>query len=188
MLRLFSFVLFLLIITSNIAYAHPGNTAADGCHYCRTNCAKWGEVEGERHCHGGGESEPAVVQPKVAPFAAPVSTPRPVVSTPKPTLRPTVKPTIKPTSKPTATPIKCSDISDSVCSKSCTAGNDIDCCGKKTGYSWYENYGCYPSNTTQCSATQDNSCSSMCSAGSDYDCCLKLEGYTWYDNWGCYPK
>ncbi len=33
------------------AGAHPGNVAADGCHYCRTNCAKWGEVEGERHCH-----------------------------------------------------------------------------------------------------------------------------------------
>ena len=34
------------------AGAHPGNVAADGCHYCRTNCTKWGEVEGERHCHG----------------------------------------------------------------------------------------------------------------------------------------
>ena len=36
------------------SWGHPGNTAADGCHYCRTNCAKWGEVEGARHCHGGG--------------------------------------------------------------------------------------------------------------------------------------
>ncbi len=33
--------------------AHPGRTASDGCHYCRTNCDKWGEVWGERHCHGG---------------------------------------------------------------------------------------------------------------------------------------
>ena len=38
------------------ALAHPGNVAADGCHYCRTNCAKWGEVYGERHCHPGRQS------------------------------------------------------------------------------------------------------------------------------------
>jgi len=36
--------------------AHPGNTASDGCHYCRTNCAKWGEVENARHCHGSSSS------------------------------------------------------------------------------------------------------------------------------------
>lgn len=35
--------------------AHPGNTASDGCHYCRTNCDYWGEVYGERHCHGGAD-------------------------------------------------------------------------------------------------------------------------------------
>ena len=38
------------------AFAHPGNTASDGCHYCRTNCEKWGEDYGERHCHNGGSS------------------------------------------------------------------------------------------------------------------------------------
>ena len=32
--------------------AHPGNTASDGCHYCRTNCTKWGVAWNERHCHG----------------------------------------------------------------------------------------------------------------------------------------
>ena len=32
-------------------YAHPGRTEADGGHYCRTNCAKWGKVEGARHFH-----------------------------------------------------------------------------------------------------------------------------------------
>ena len=37
--------------TAGPAWAHPGGLAADGCHYCRTNCAKWGEVEGARHCH-----------------------------------------------------------------------------------------------------------------------------------------
>ena len=39
-------------LTASPAGAHPGNRAADGCHYCRTNCTKWGEVAGERHCHG----------------------------------------------------------------------------------------------------------------------------------------
>jgi len=33
------------------SFAHPGNTAADGCHYCRTNCDKWGVPWNERHCH-----------------------------------------------------------------------------------------------------------------------------------------
>ena len=40
-----------VVLTASPALAHPGGLAADGCHYCRTNCAKWGEVEGERHCH-----------------------------------------------------------------------------------------------------------------------------------------
>lgn len=35
--------------------AHPGGLADDGCHYCRTNCDEWGEVEGARHCHGGSD-------------------------------------------------------------------------------------------------------------------------------------
>jgi len=40
--------------------AHPGNTASDGCHYCRTNCSSWGEVYGARHCHGGGYTTPTI--------------------------------------------------------------------------------------------------------------------------------
>lgn len=43
------------------ANAHPGNTAADGCHYCRTNCDKWGVPWNERHCHNA--------KPKAAPKA-----------------------------------------------------------------------------------------------------------------------
>jgi len=31
--------------------AHPGQTASDGCHYCRTNCSRWDALEGVRHCH-----------------------------------------------------------------------------------------------------------------------------------------
>lgn len=34
------------------SYAHPGRTASDGCHYCRTNCDKWGVAWNRRHCHG----------------------------------------------------------------------------------------------------------------------------------------
>ncbi len=39
------------------AAAHPGNTAADGCHYCRTNCDQWGVGWNVRHCHGGRQSK-----------------------------------------------------------------------------------------------------------------------------------
>lgn len=35
-------------------YAHPGNTASDGCHYCRTNCDYWGVEWDVRHCHNDG--------------------------------------------------------------------------------------------------------------------------------------
>lgn len=47
------FLIAAFLIMPNIAVAHPGNTAADGCHYCWTNCDYWGEVYGERHCRGG---------------------------------------------------------------------------------------------------------------------------------------
>ncbi len=61
MIRRCFFVLILLLSISklfdvSIALAHPGNTAADGCHYCRTNCDDWGEAWDERHCHGGSSS------------------------------------------------------------------------------------------------------------------------------------
>lgn len=46
------------------AIGHPGNTAADGCHYCRTNCDKWGEVWNERHCHN---PKPITTTPKATP-------------------------------------------------------------------------------------------------------------------------
>jgi len=39
-------------VLATTIYAHPGRTADDGCHYCRTNCDKWGEVWNQRHCHG----------------------------------------------------------------------------------------------------------------------------------------
>ncbi len=47
-------LLFLIITMPYEAHAHPGRTDSNGCHYCRTNCAKWGLSNGEYHCHGGG--------------------------------------------------------------------------------------------------------------------------------------
>ena len=54
--------------------AHPGRTASDGCHYCRTNCDKWGEVYGARHCHSG--SIPTR-RPTFIPTPTPTPTPAP---------------------------------------------------------------------------------------------------------------
>jgi len=50
MSRLFLGIL-VLFVTPSLLSAHPGRTASDGCHYCRTNCEKWGVPKGERHCH-----------------------------------------------------------------------------------------------------------------------------------------
>lgn len=49
------FCLICLMVPSEV-YAHPGRTDSNGCHYCRTNCAKWGLSTGEYHCHNGGSS------------------------------------------------------------------------------------------------------------------------------------
>ena len=63
--------LVLTVLTARSSSAHPGGLAADGCHYCRTNCAKWGEVAGERHCHGQASrarqnGQPPARQPQAA--------------------------------------------------------------------------------------------------------------------------
>jgi micrococcal nuclease len=52
--------LFLLSALSffELALAHPGRTASDGCHYCRTNCDKWSVPWNQRHCHNGGTQPP----------------------------------------------------------------------------------------------------------------------------------
>lgn len=52
-------ILLVALLWGQPASAHPGNTAADGCHYCRTNCDRWGEAWGERHCHGGYSPQPS---------------------------------------------------------------------------------------------------------------------------------
>lgn len=75
MKQLFLFIVATILI-SNIfifdAFAHSGRTAADGCHYCRTNCSSYGYVTGIRHCHGGGSSYTPPVTKTVAPVVAPV--------------------------------------------------------------------------------------------------------------------
>jgi endonuclease G len=47
------------------AVAHPGTTAADGCHYCRTNCSQWGVPAGERHCHGADGSKNLTISSQI---------------------------------------------------------------------------------------------------------------------------
>lgn len=78
-------IFLVVLLFSSTIYAHPGRTASDGCHYCRTNCAKWGEVSGARHCHGG-YTAPA------QEYVAPTNTPKPF-RTGTPTKKPAKKPT-----------------------------------------------------------------------------------------------
>lgn len=102
---------FLLVLTIYSAapqetYAHPGNTAADGCHYCRTNCDKWGVPYNERHCHNGG-SAPAPVVEQTAPVISATPTPAPTLkqtATPRPSIRPTIKPSPSNEPSPSVSP------------------------------------------------------------------------------------
>jgi hypothetical protein len=94
-------------------FAHPGNTASDGCHYCRTNCDKWGVPWNERHCHGGGtvNTAPPVAQ-QTQQIIYPTSTPVPIriyvppTDTPTPTLNPSPTPSSTPTIEPTKAPMQ----------------------------------------------------------------------------------
>ena len=42
----------IVILSPLYVEAHPGRTDSNGCHTCRTNCAKWGLSYGQYHCHG----------------------------------------------------------------------------------------------------------------------------------------
>lgn len=44
----------IFLLNINFASAHPGRTDSNGCHYCRTNCVRWGLSDGEYHCHNSG--------------------------------------------------------------------------------------------------------------------------------------
>ncbi len=48
-------LLFVAVIFVSVqpVFAHPGNTSSDGCHFCKTNCGKWGYTSGTRHGHHG---------------------------------------------------------------------------------------------------------------------------------------
>ena len=61
-------VVLAVTLTASPALAHPGNVAADGCHFCRTNCEKWGEVEGAAALSQGKTTIPR--PPKRAPITA----------------------------------------------------------------------------------------------------------------------
>jgi len=43
--------LVLVLVLPVGAVAHPGNTNANGCHVCKTNCKSWGLKDAEYHCH-----------------------------------------------------------------------------------------------------------------------------------------
>lgn len=78
----------LLFLFPPVVFAHPGRTAADGCHYCRTNCDYWGVPWNVRHCHGG-------TAPVVPEYSAPKTE-----STSTPTRKPTPTPTLSLTPTP----------------------------------------------------------------------------------------
>lgn len=67
------FAIIFALSLPNSTLAHPGRTASDGCHYCRTRCDYWGVPWNERHCHGGGSitSPPVALPPPPPPPPAP---------------------------------------------------------------------------------------------------------------------
>lgn len=45
-------MIMIVVLSPLYVEAHPGRTDSNGCHTCRTNCAKWGLSYGQYHCHG----------------------------------------------------------------------------------------------------------------------------------------
>ncbi|MGH9879188.1 MAG: hypothetical protein ACRD5H_16280 [Nitrososphaerales archaeon] len=88
-------LLFLFIVSP--AEAHPGRTAADGCHYCRTNCDSWGVPSNDRHCHGGA----ATVQEQPVQQQNIVEQPQVQVYTPVPIKKIYIPPKPRTTATPT---------------------------------------------------------------------------------------
>lgn len=64
-------ILLVLALSSTFAQAHPGRTANDGCHYCRTNCSQWGVPWNERHCHY--KAEPQSLEEGLLKVSSPTS-------------------------------------------------------------------------------------------------------------------
>lgn len=117
---IFLFLLLFFLFTP-VTYAHPGNTASDGCHYCRTRCDYWGEAWNERHCHGGSSDtlpvqktqtyEPPTVIPTKYILPTQVTTKTPIKTAtptklPSKSLRPENTTTLEPSKEPTKEPSK----------------------------------------------------------------------------------
>jgi len=47
---MFKFLLSIMVLSTQLL-SHSGKTAIDGCHYCRSNCEKYGLKINERHAH-----------------------------------------------------------------------------------------------------------------------------------------
>jgi hypothetical protein len=104
LLIIFSLSFILVFSIPSITEAHPGRTASDGCHYCRTNCDQWGVPWNERHCHGGGDSTSGGSSgSNSAPVQETVQT-QEIGTLPTNTLIPLRLPTRTPTRIPTKTP------------------------------------------------------------------------------------
>jgi competence protein ComEC len=87
----------LLLGSTAMVSAHPGQTDANGGHTCRTNCAKWGLSDGEYHYHGGKSSSSSSSsskksnpssnsskKPAPKPAPKPVAKPKPAAAAPVP--------------------------------------------------------------------------------------------------------
>ena len=156
-IRIVSVIFSLILLFPSVILAHPGRTASDGCHYCKTNCDEWGVPWNQRHCHGGSiqgvqEQQPIYIQPTNTPIPLPTWTPVPTNTSMPPSNTPALKKTPTPTSKPTLTPIKKSPTSTnipkpthkptstitptSVTKKSPTIKNKNGEAGKKSFWQW----------------------------------------------------
>ena len=105
-LKFILIIIVCLLFPLNV-FAHPGGLDSKGCHYCRTNCAKWGLEQNEYHCHSGNTysnskgqtfnkdgvkiSDPVTNNPEPEPQPEPSPTPEPE---PTPDLEPTPAPPV----------------------------------------------------------------------------------------------
>lgn len=93
----FFLIIFLIVFfyIPNSAFAHPGSVSSDGCHFCRTNCEKWGWTYNTRHSHSGQTCDPSKgpIDPLYTGSAPSITSPT-VVQTPIPTFSPAATPTL----------------------------------------------------------------------------------------------
>ena len=53
--------LFMVLLFPPLIFAHPGRTDSNGCHVCRSNCAKWDVEKGVKHCHQKNDISPQTI-------------------------------------------------------------------------------------------------------------------------------